>query len=73
LHAARTARPTPEVDTVAGPEGKVIRTILAALSYFADQVLHSAPDEVERGEWCSVEEVHTLIQQLATTGEVAHA
>jgi hypothetical protein len=55
------------------PQGKVARTIVAALDYFADQVLRAAPPEVASGEWCSIEEVRTLIQQLTTTGKVAHA
>lgn len=55
------------------PQGKVARTIIAALSFFADQVLRQAPPEVETGEWCSVAEVRSLIQQLAATGEVVHA
>jgi hypothetical protein len=66
---ASTARQAP-VEPPLGAEGKVVRTILAALSFFADQVLTAAPVEVENGEWCSADEVRNLIHQLATTGEV---
>jgi hypothetical protein len=62
----------PPPDPTLGPEGKVARTIVAALEYFADQILRAAPPEVESGEWCSIDEVRTLIQQLTTTGEVVH-
>jgi hypothetical protein len=54
------------------PQTKIARTIVAALGYFADQILSGAPPEVESGEWCSVAEVRTLIHQLTTTGEVVH-
>jgi hypothetical protein len=69
-------RPTdapPEAEAALPPEAKVARTIVAALTYFADQVLPAASAEVASGEWCSVAEVRQLIQQLTTTGEVAHA
>ena len=59
-------------DAQADPQAKIARTIIAALGYFADQILRGAPQEVQSGEWCSVEEVHALIHQLTTTGEVAH-
>ena len=49
---------------------KIARTIIAALDYFADHVLRQAPQEVATGEWCSVDEVHALIEQLAQTGGV---
>jgi hypothetical protein len=60
LQAARGAQ-----ERVMPPELKIARTLIAALEYFADQVLRQAPQEVQSGEWCSVEEVQTLIQQLA--------
>lgn len=41
------------------------RTILAALRLFRDQVLVEATEEIASGEWCTVEEVDQLIQQLA--------
>ena len=46
------------------PEGKVRRTIVAALQYFREQVLPVATEEVASGEWCSVEEIERLIQQF---------
>lgn len=46
------------------PEGKPRRTIIAALELFKDQVLREAADEIASGEWCSLEEVDQLIQQL---------
>jgi hypothetical protein len=62
----------PPAEPVLDPQGKVARTIVAALAYFADQVLRAAPQEVESGEWCSVDEVRALIHQLTTTGDVLH-
>src|SRR5262245_43780222 len=75
LDGTRAARATAQQQAPAvafSPETKIARTIVAALEYFADQVLRDAPQEVESGEWCSVEEVRALIQQLTTTGEVVH-
>lgn len=46
------------------PEGKVGRTIIAALELFKDQVLQQATDEIASGEWCSVEEIDRVIQQF---------
>ena len=46
------------------PETKAQRTIIAALELFKDQVLISAKEEIASGEWCSVEEVESLIAQL---------
>jgi hypothetical protein len=68
---ARRLAPRPPLAT--DRDAKVIRTIVAALDYFADQVLRRAPAEVDTGEWCSVDEVRSLITQLTTTGEVVHA
>jgi hypothetical protein len=72
LEAARRGVP-PAAEASLPAEGKIARTIIAALAYFADQVLPGATAEVANGEWCSVAEVRALIQQLTTTGEVAHA
>lgn len=58
LHAARP------VTVELAPEGKVRRTILAALAYFSDQILREQPEEIATGEWCSVEEVTQLIADL---------
>jgi hypothetical protein len=46
------------------PEGKVTRTIIAALELFRDQVLRQAAEEIASGEWCSLEDVDQLLQQL---------
>jgi len=46
------------------PEGKVNRTIRAALALFRDQVLREADEEIASGEWCSIEEVGALIEEL---------
>jgi hypothetical protein len=46
------------------PEGKVRRTIIAALELFKDQVLRDAAEEIASGEWCSVQEAEQVIQQL---------
>jgi len=72
LRVGQQQRPTPSAESRLDPQGKVARTIVAALGYFADQVLRSAPQEVQTGEWCSLDEVRTLIHQLTTTGEVVH-
>lgn len=56
----------PVTAAVAGlaPEGKARRTIIAALRLFKDQVLADTPEEIESGEWCSVEEAERLIAEL---------
>ena len=59
-------RPTPHELTTLTPEGKARRTILAALRLFRDQILTQTPDEIESGEWCSLEEADALIAQLET-------
>ncbi len=46
------------------PEGKVARTIIAALELFKDQVLREAKEEIASGEFCSIEEVDQVIAQL---------
>jgi hypothetical protein len=74
VRAAREAQRPAAAPTADGErQEKIARTIIAALSYFADHVLPQAPHEVASGEWCSVDEVRSLIQSLTTTGEVAHA
>jgi len=65
--AMRQTMHTPPVtaDTLAfAPEGKVNRTIRAALELFRDQVLREADEEIASGEWCSIEEVGALIEDL---------
>jgi hypothetical protein len=63
-HRTMAAPPvTADIETLA-PEGKPRRTIIAALEIFKDQILSQAPEEIATGEWCSVEEVETLIAQL---------
>jgi hypothetical protein len=58
---------TADVDELA-PEGKVRRTILAALAFFKDQVLSNAESEIASGEWLSVEECERLIAQWQAEG-----
>jgi len=53
------------------PEGKVGRTIVAALMVFRDQVLATDPEEITSGEWLSVAEVTQLIRQI--NQQVQHA
>lgn len=61
-HAQTMAAPPVTADVAAlAPEGKVRRTIVAALELFRDQVLTSAKEEIASGEWCSPQEVHELI------------
>jgi hypothetical protein len=61
-------------DSAFAPEGKVGRTMIAALELFRDQILASQPEEVQSGEWLSAHEVSQLIQQLQQQlREVAHA
>jgi hypothetical protein len=43
------------------------RTIIAALSYFAEQILSMAPDEVKTGEWLDKAGVEQLIRTLETS------
>jgi len=55
-------------------EGKMTRTIIAALSLFRDQVLVEKPEEVTSGEWLSAAEVDSLIRRLQLeTQEVTNA
>jgi hypothetical protein len=63
----RGVEPTPP------DQSKIARTIVAALEYFTEQVLQFEPDEVTRNDWCSAAEVRNLIEQLTTTGDLAHA
>lgn len=46
-------------------EGKPRRTIIAALQHFREQILPRAMEEIASGEWCSLDEVDELIQQLS--------
>jgi len=46
------------------PEGKVNRTIAAALALFRDQVLAGNPEEVQTGEWLSAAEVTQLLARI---------
>ena len=63
----------PAVETFS-EEGKIGRTIAAALALFRDQVLSGHPEEVTSGEWCSAAEVDKLIEQLRhNLEEPAHA
>jgi len=62
-HTMQAAPVTADVEQLA-PAGKARRTIVAALRLFKDQVLTQTPDEIESGEWCSLEEADALIQQL---------
>jgi hypothetical protein len=71
LHAQKTARaqtmaaPPVTADLRAlAPEGKVARTIIAALELFRDQVLRDAADEIASGEWCSLAEIDKVIADL---------
>jgi hypothetical protein len=54
------------------PDGKVRRTIIAALELFKDQVLRDAQDEIASGEWCSIEEIDQVIRQLKDAEETTH-
>jgi len=67
LHAARTQH-TQQQSAAFTQEGKVARTILAALAHFRDQVLADIPNEVTDGEWLSVQEVDQLIARLQAQG-----
>ena len=63
---ARTMTAPPVTADLPGfsPDGKVRRTIIAALELFKDQVLRGAKDEIASGEWCSIEEVEQVIADL---------
>jgi hypothetical protein len=43
------------------------RTVIAALSFFAEQILSMAPDEVKTGEWLDKAGVEQLIHTLETS------
>lgn len=43
------------------------RTIIAALTFFADQVLKAGPEEVITGEWLNATDTNTLIAELKHT------
>lgn len=45
-------------------EAKELRTFIAALELFRDQVLIGDPEEVQKGEWLSAQEVASLIARL---------
>lgn len=40
------------------------RTLIAALQYFADQVLAQHPEEIDSGEWLRPEEIPALIEEI---------
>ena len=46
------------------PEGRMTRTILAALTLFKDQVLVNAEEEIATGEWASIDEVNAVLAKL---------
>ena len=46
------------------PAHKRERTLVAALIYWRDQVLIEADDEIESGEWGSIEHVNQWITEL---------
>lgn len=59
--------PTPDappVPAVALPGTAESRTIIAALSYFIDQVLNGNPEECQTGEWLSIAEAQALLKRL---------
>lgn len=47
------------------------RTLVAALRYFSENVLASHPEEVQTGEWLTVEAVEALITQLESERQQA--
>lgn len=62
-----TAAESTSVPALALPfpvEGKVARTLAAALQIFVDGVLVDAAEEIDHGEWCSIQEAKDLIAQL---------
>ena len=69
IRAARRAQlqESPPMPETFPPAGKSYRTMVAALVLFRDQILVAAPDEIQSGEWCSVDEVNQLITQLSET------
>ena len=70
VRAARAAQ-APPPETLA-PEGKVNRTLIAALAFFRDQILLGNPEEIQTGEWMSAQEVTQLIETLQAR-EAIHA
>lgn len=69
VRASRAALPKGDTHPLT-PEGKINRTLVAALAWFRDQVLASNPEEVLSGEWCSADEVNALIDQLTEGARV---
>ena len=64
VRAARVAQQSQAPPMKTDRDAKVGRTIVAALQLFAQQVLPTAQEEIASGEWLSVAEVQSLIQQL---------
>ena len=62
-HVMQAPPVTADIEQLA-PEGKVRRTIIAALKLFKDQILSDTPEEIATGEWCAVEEVDALLATL---------
>jgi hypothetical protein len=67
---AQLAAAPPQQPIVFSPELVINRTLVAALTFFRDQVLAGNPDEVTDGEWLSAQQVTALIRQIE--GEVVH-
>jgi predicted exporter len=64
LHHEARQKQAAEQSLPTTAEAKQLRTFIAALERFRDQVLVGNPPEVQTGEWLSADEVATLIAKL---------
>lgn len=62
-HTMKAPPVTVDIQTL-NPDTKGLRTIIAALELFRDQVLSQAEEEIASGEWMSVEELETMIGDI---------
>lgn len=65
--AVEDAGSTPVPGTPFAPEQKQVRTIIAGLTFFKDQILPESQEEVLSGEWLSADELQQVIDQLKGT------
>lgn len=67
-----TGTPVPSVPTSEEPPmtpaGAEARTLAAALALFIENILRDAPDEIEGGEWLTVNEAEALLKRLQVEG-----
>jgi hypothetical protein len=70
--AAVQASKSTETSMLKTPEARINRTMTAALLLFRNQVLVGATEEIENGEWMSIEEADEILTQLRRHLVVMH-